>query len=511
VTDIRPDLDRPTPSGPGDHAPADGPAPELPTGLSRERRPHPLTPFIRGWIVLLGILFYVGREFVPDGQGEPFENLPPVPVIVAALVGIVLLAGLGSFVTWWFTRYVIDADELRIETGMLTKRSRRIGFNRIQSIDLIQPLGARIFSLAELRIEAGSGDGIKIRYLPRADAARLRDYLLARAAGENADVESASDADAFSDRSSRDTVITTIGPGQLVGGFLLSHELLGGLLITGIVLGVGAALEVVVFTLPVLFPMLFGTVSLLMRRVIAQFNFSLAETGRGLRITRGLTNLTSQSLPVDRIQGIRIRQPLLWRITGWYRVDVDVLGYGGNDEEGNKQDASSLMLPVATGDQVRAALLAALPGTDHEAIPLTPIPRRANWLRWWNARTIAYGVDEHLAVMTIGWLTARRDLVPHAKTQSVQLSQGPWQRRLRLATWNIHTTRGPVNWVTPSMDADQARRLGLDQVDRARAARAAAAVRAGNDHDHPDPWRRPDGPAMITTPPWSPAGSDQLR
>ena len=35
------------------------------------------------------------------------------------------------------------------------------------------------------------------------------------------------------------------------------------------------------------------------------FNFTLAESPRGLRITRGLTNLTSQSVPINRIQGVQ--------------------------------------------------------------------------------------------------------------------------------------------------------------------------------------------------------------
>ena len=75
-------------------------------------------------------------------------------------------------------------------------------------------------------------------------------------------------------------------------------------------------------------PMVFGVFSLVSRRVIAMFHFTLAESSRGLRVTRGLTNLTSQSVPVDRIQGVRLCQPVLWKPFGWWRVDVDIVGYG---------------------------------------------------------------------------------------------------------------------------------------------------------------------------------------
>ena len=49
-------------------------------------------------------------------------------------------------VSWRFTRFVIDDEELRIESGVLVKTSRKIAFERIQSVDIIQPFAARIFA-----------------------------------------------------------------------------------------------------------------------------------------------------------------------------------------------------------------------------------------------------------------------------------------------------------------------------------------------------------------------------
>ena len=93
----------------------------------------------------------------------------------------------AGFFTWYFTRFVIDDEELRIETGWIFKKSKKIPFERLQSVDIIQPLAARIFGLAELRLEAGAGDSTtKLRYLTRRQATRLRDYLLTRAHGEQA-------------------------------------------------------------------------------------------------------------------------------------------------------------------------------------------------------------------------------------------------------------------------------------------------------------------------------------
>ena len=100
---------------------------------------------------------------------------------------VVVLAAITGFVAWYFTRFVIDDEELRIETGVIFKKSTKIPFERLQSVDIIQPLVARIFGLAELRLDAGNSS-TKLRYLSRGKASRCRDYLLTRAHGQQASI-----------------------------------------------------------------------------------------------------------------------------------------------------------------------------------------------------------------------------------------------------------------------------------------------------------------------------------
>ena len=391
---------------------------------------------------------------------------------------------MAGFVSWYFTKFVIDDEEIRVETGALFRNSRRVAFARIQSIDLMQPMAARIFGLAELRIEAGAGDrGIRLRYLKRDKADRFRHYLLSRAQGEQASIADATGeprASALTDLSSADRPIVTVGPGRLIGAFLLSSEWLITVGIWLVILIVTLAFEVTLYALPGLIPLAFGAFGLISRRVFAQFHFTLAESVRGLRISRGLTNLTSQSVPVDRIQGIRISQSLLWRPFGWYRLDVDVLGGGASSENSeNSSDANSVLLPAATWDQVGLALDQILPGFDLNAITLHRSPARARIIRPIDAWTFRYGWDDQVIVSRSGILVNDTDIVPHGKAQSVRLEQGPLQRMLRLASVHVDTPKGPVNLVAHHIDPAAARPLALSELDRARAARAKAAVIPG--------------------------------
>ncbi len=71
-----------------------------------------------------------------------------------------------------------------------------------------------------------------------------------------------------------------------------------------------------------------------------------------------------------------------------------------------------------------------------------------------------------------GWIQRTTSIVPHHKTQSVELSQGPLQRWRGLATVEVHSPKGPVDADGRNLPADAARATMLAQLDRARAARS---------------------------------------
>jgi putative membrane protein len=425
-------------------------------------------------LVFVAIAIGWGREIITSASENQFE--PSGLAWILPLLGlVVLLAGVSGFISWYFTRFVIDDEELRIETGAIFKRSTKIPFERLQSVDIIQPLAARMFGLAELRLDAGNSS-TKLRYLTRSKASRFRDFLLARAQGHQAsirDLEQQSVASVFTDLGVTDQPLVHITPQRLITSFLLSTEWLIPTSISIIILVTTAAFGVVPFALGALIPLIIGMLSLIWRRVIGMFNFTFAESPRGLRITRGLTNLTSQSVPVNRVQGVKTSQPLLWKPLGWYRVDIDILGYAQGDSENNESNASSVLLPVASLDEVELALGRVLPGFDLDGVELHRSPKRARWLRWFDFWTLRYGWDDRILITEQGWFTHVREIVPHAKTQSVHVEQGPLQRLLRLADVHVHTPRGPVNAVAHQLDGHTARELALTQLDRARAARMA--------------------------------------
>ena len=71
-----------------------------------------------------------------------------------------------------------------------------------------------------------------------------------------------------------------------------------------------------------------------------------------------------------------------------------------------------------------------------------------------------------------GRITRRVSVIPHARTQSVRLTQGPWERALDLASVHVDSTPGPVKVTGRHLDALTARRVVDEQVVRAGRGRS---------------------------------------
>jgi putative membrane protein len=427
-------------------------------GVLEPARVHPLTPFVRGWGYFVGAVAVIAQN-----EGLRSELSWAVIGLLGVFVGGVVLGGLS----WWFTKYQLTPDALRVDSGFLFRRTRIMRFDRIQAIDVAQPFVARLFGLAELRMDVAGGGGSdgRLSYLMLADARRLRATLIATASGLTQESMHPETMEA------PQQALLTVPTKRLLGATLLSSTFLasaGGL--------IWLAVSTTVFDyhigLVAGIPLLLGVVQPIWKQVIGNHGFTVYESPDGLRTKRGLLDLQRQTVPPGRVQGLLISEPLLWRLLGWGKADLDIAGVAGSNDLDEMTNGAQL-LPVG-GRAERAALLhRVLPGLDLAAIEMHPAPERVKWLRPVGWRYLAYGADDQVLVTVRGWINRRTSVVLHHKTQSVRLEQGPLQRRLRLAHVHIDTPTGPTDAVALHRDVEDAAGLLAAQADRARHARRA--------------------------------------
>jgi putative membrane protein len=206
-------------------------------------------------------------------------------------------------------------------------------------------------------------------------------------------------------------------------------------------------------------------VPLAWRRVSTQYGFTVAQSPDGIRIRRGLLDTVAETIPVPRVQAIRMVEPLLWRPMRWCRLEVDVAGSPGREDGGAR--VRKALLPVGGRDEARFLLRIVARGP---APVLTRPPRRARWKAPLSYHNLAAGHDGALAVSVTGRVRRITTWVPLEKAQSVRLVQGPFQRRLALATVHVDAA-GHVRAEFTERPQEQARALVAELAQLSRHAR----------------------------------------
>ncbi|MFD3544226.1 PH domain-containing protein [Streptomyces sp. NPDC058655] len=447
--------------GPVASGPPEGVGPPAPPGpAAGERRLHPFTPLRRAWVPIAATVGVVVQQ--GDRAGEWIADLSAL-LRVLALLALVLLFGVYGFLSWWFTHFSVTDTELRIRSGLLFRRTAHIRLDRLQAVDVTRPLLARLTGVASLRLDViGTEDKDELAFLGEREAVALRAELLARAAGFAPE-------EAVRLGQAPEREVLRVAPRDIAVSLVLSLSVLaalaGGIVAPVFMWWISASPWAAVVTLlPVLGAVWAGTAG----RFLTEYDWTVAESPDGLRLDHGLLDRAHETVPPGRVQTVRIVEPLLWRRRDWVRVELAVAG--------SKND---VLVPVASRAAAYGVIARVLPGVDLAALDFTGSPAAgARWVTpvWWKGYALA--VSDGVFAARHGRLCRRTEIVPHAKVQSVRLTQGPWTRARGLA--DVHVDTGANGTVTARLRATaEAAALLHAQAARSRTSRASA---------RPDRW-----------------------
>jgi putative membrane protein len=419
------------------------------------RRLHPVSPVVRAGRATIAIFIVLVPTVLGGGDLSG-------AYIQFGIVGV--LAALG-FVSWLVTRWRIDGDDLRIETGVLRRQSLRFPLAQVQAIDVVRPGLARIFRVAELRLRMGGAAGATARlaYLNEREVEPLRARLLALAHGG----ETATPPD----EAPVERVLTSVPTTRLVASILISDV---GIFAEAVAIGFAVAVVVSPRTAAGVASAgaaeLLLVVTLVWRRFNQEYRLTVASAEDGLRVRGGLVALAAETIRPGRVQAVRMVEPLLWRRLGWCRLEVDLAGRQrrkGEAESAGRQ--LRVLLPVGSRDLALELLGHVVPSAP---APTLRAPRRALWkspLRW---RFLAWGRSERAVVTQTGRIRRVTVWIPLEKVQSFRRVEGPAQRRLRLATVHLDAAGRALHATLRDRDRSEADAAFEELVGLARAARA---------------------------------------
>lgn len=270
-------------------------------------------------------------------------------IIFGVLLIVLFVTGI---IKWKRFEYWFEDDELRIEYGLFVKKKRYIPFDRIQSLDYTEGILHRPFKLIKVKVETAGSSSVKkseaeLTAITK-DAAERIEMEIARAKNrrkaipfeegavvEGLHVENEAHVKSIFTLSVKDLLLlatTSGGIGVILSGAAIflsqfsdmipyqwMYEEVSGFIKYGLVIVV-----IVVFL---------GFVAVWGLSVAMTFfqyyGFSVALDERDIVITRGLLEKKRMTVPLNRVQSVRIIENPVRQFFGYAAVVIDSAGGGG--------------------------------------------------------------------------------------------------------------------------------------------------------------------------------------
>ncbi len=446
---------------------------------------------VRRWVgglVFPGILLLLSQGF----------NLRTVALFLLVVLVVAMLAALWGFLTWRATTYAVTRNSFRLKQGVLQKNERTIPLDHVQSVDTVQGIIQRAFGVVEVRIETAGGGASEpdasLSALGRETAQALRLEIEGSQRGRS---EEAKGPTILRRLSTRELLVAGATSGQIGVAFsvlAVGSQFLDDFLSESYFRRLVEALSpnwfmVVLLLVPA--GLLLAWLLAIAGTVLAYNGFTLSREGNFLYIKRGLLERREATIPLARIQAIRVSEGVLRQPFGLAAVRVESAGYG--------EDAgvSTMLFPLLPRDEVDEFL--AMAASEFGVNPhLEPLPRRAlrryvfravfgyliialaaalvSFFVFQSARGLhalflvppaaAYG---WLCYRDAGWafegdrlvvryrsLGRKTAVAPRRRLQSRGVMRSPFQRRARLATFFAEVASGSGGSALRVTDLDAA-------------------------------------------------------
>lgn len=314
-------------------------------------------------------------------------------LLIGSLFAVVFIIT-SSILSWLRYTYRLEQGELRIEYGVFVRKKRYIPLERIQSLDLSEGILQRPFGLVKMKVEtAGGGGGDEaeavLSAISKQEAKYIRDYV--------ADAKHTSRTISEAEPVVDNQTIYKITPSQLILLSLTSGGV--GVVISAVIaflsqvdelipyeklfrgFGKWAVGNFMIIAVFVVFGLILAWIIALIGTMLKYANFTVVKTEHDLIITQGLLERRQITIPLKRIQAIRINENIVRQLLGYGSVMVESAGGSASNQEGSKV----MLLPLVKITEISSIISPHL--TDYQFnTRFTPVPKRARiryLLRTW--------------------------------------------------------------------------------------------------------------------------------
>ena len=475
--------------------------------MSKRYKLHPVSAvinFVKGLKDLIIPLIFL---FVANGfNGDWFSLFPYLFIVLAMIISLVT-----GIIKWRRFVYWFEEDELRIESGLFVKNKRYIPFERIQSLNYTEGILHRPFKLVKVNIETAGSNALnkseaELTAITR-EAAEVIELELAAAkkrkstVEQDVVVEEGHEAEVIIPQTNllykmslKELLIlasTSSGIGVIFSGLavlfsqfseFIPYEFIYEELKAFIQFGI-FMIAIAVFVV-LLITWLFSVGMTLLN----YYSFSISKEDDQLFVTRGLLEKKKITLPLKRIQGVRIIENPLRQLFGYATVIVDSAGGA------TLEDQKIKLLPVIKKKEIEPLLKNILPDYEFKG-ELVSVPKKGKaffyrvdffWILpiiaivnyffypyglfsllliplgigWglWQHRSAAYMLKDQQATFRFRVFSKHTYYLQRRRIQSLEVRQSYFQKRKNLASVEATIKSGSLGATAtvPHLNADDA-------------------------------------------------------
>lgn len=276
-------------------------------------------------------------------------------ILMAAAGGVVLLIMLTIWqAAVWARTYISVCDyTIVIERNTLNRKKNTIGIKNISNVNTEQNLFEMLLGTSKVKLDTNSlstADQTDVKIiLKKKEAEAFRSYvmtLMEQSGGGERDDKGTLVLRKEAKIKSRYEIRSDFQDIVVHGAFSVS--LFSLLVVIGGVVGMAKAVERLAGQ-PAAAGSLFGILASslvavmfvcsafwdILKGFVKYYDFRAAREGDKLYINYGVLKKVSYTIPVDKINALKLAQSPLARLTGWYRAEIINVGMG--DDEAEKQ------------------------------------------------------------------------------------------------------------------------------------------------------------------------------
>ncbi|MDQ0429562.1 putative membrane protein [Planomicrobium stackebrandtii] len=481
---------------------------------------HPISAFlnfIKGlkelivpFIIIFGVnIFRDGGISAMFNQG--WQGL--IPLMIGSVVLIFMLV--AGIIKWKRFVYWFEDGELRIEYGLFVKKKRYIPFDRIQSLNYTEGIFHRPLGLVKVKVETGGSGKVgqaeaELTAISREDADRIESemekakYQLPKEAlpvmgpVEYVEAPAKKEATVLYTMSMKELLIlatTSGGIGVVISAVALFLSQFSELIPYDAIyeeVMLFLRFGVLIVALTIFLVLLIAWIISVIMTIIANYQFTIQRDEDHIYITRGLLEKKKVSVPLKRVQGIKVSQNPLREMFGYATVLVESAGGSIGDK-----DEKIRLFPLVKTERMLPILADLFP--ELEWTPeLIKAPKRSVHffyrldLLWllplfaavgyffypygllalilvpiviavgiWQHRTAGYALGEKQLTMQFRGFSKHRFFMLKKRVQVIQVTQSYFQRRKDIASISSTIKSGMMGAVaaTPHMEKEDASRI----------------------------------------------------